>query len=549
MPVPDHNPMTTQLSKIYEFTTSYYSLEELRTLCFEMGVEFENLGGRTRNGKARELVLHMGRGRQLPTLFEAFQATRPNLFEEEQFDTTGEGLESAYDELDAFEEQTRPLGEKMLRRVGIEQRVGLVGLALIVIAGSALLYLGLREVGPDRMTGDFNIAVAPFSLVGDAEEKAGEDVANSIYGRLRENFEDLDSPIVHVWGPGEPALSPIHVIEGDSAAERAQEVAELAREIDADIVVYGVVDASGQSWQVIPEFFISAQNFRDAAEILGQHSLGGAFTIPGKDRRALRITAGDQLTPRAEILSQLAVGLTYYSITGFDRALDQFLQIEASGLLDEGAGSEVVYLLTGNALAKLAQGGLRIQDRDEAEQQEIDRLLVEAMDYYQKALAIDGEYARAHLGLANVAYLEYLAGGVPEKVSAAVSAYRRALAAQNKPALSDVETKVHFGLGQSYLLQDYPDEPADCQGPARPAVVELQAVIDDYGDGANPRVREMAGEAHALLGLIYNQCGTEHVTRAIQEYETAISLLHDRPERQAFYQRIVDELSASLAES
>ena len=165
--------MTTRLKRIYDFAVNYYSLEELKTLCFETDVEFENLGGWTRNAKARELVLHMGRERQLDALLKAMQATRPNLFEGEGFDTSADGLEAAYAELDDFEEQTRSTGEKMLRRVGLEQRVGLVGLALLVIAGSALLYLGLRQVGPDRMTGDFNLAVVPFSLVGEAEEPVG----------------------------------------------------------------------------------------------------------------------------------------------------------------------------------------------------------------------------------------------------------------------------------------------------------------------------------------------------------------------------------------
>ena len=80
--------MTTRLKKVYDFVVSYYSMEELKTLCFEMGVEFENLGGLTRNAKARELVLKLGHERQFTTLFEALKATRPNLFEQEQFDAT-----------------------------------------------------------------------------------------------------------------------------------------------------------------------------------------------------------------------------------------------------------------------------------------------------------------------------------------------------------------------------------------------------------------------------------------------------------------------------
>lgn len=118
--------MTVQLAKIYNFVREFYSLDELRTLCFELGIEFENLGGRTRNAKSRELILQLGQQRRLDDLLKALQTTRRNIFAKAQIDSSKAGLDQLYGELDAFEETTRPLAEKILSRVGLEQRVGVV---------------------------------------------------------------------------------------------------------------------------------------------------------------------------------------------------------------------------------------------------------------------------------------------------------------------------------------------------------------------------------------------------------------------------------------
>ncbi|KAA3654905.1 MAG: hypothetical protein DWQ04_33950 [Chloroflexi bacterium] len=535
--------MTIHLTDLCNFIIEYYSLNELHTLCFEIGIEFENLGGRTRKAKARELVLYMGREGRLDDLLEALQVTRPHIFSQSEIDSKLE-LERLYAELKAFEVATRPLTEKILSRVGLEQRVGFVILALFVIGGGILLYFGLRVPGLDRMTGDFNVAVAPFQVIGEVELARGEDVANSIYNRLNAVVEELDEPVIHVWGPVEPRLNPVPIIEGQTATERAQAAAELAGEINADVIVYGIVDVVNGNWQITPEFFISSQNFQEASEILGQYRLGEPLLILGDDPSTLRITSGDKLRPRSEMIAQIAVGLTYYSITAYDRALTEFKQLEERGDLKNDSGAEVLYLLIGNTLGKQA-AALR-QNANDIDQENVDteatELLIEAIAYYEKALAIDPEYARGYSGIGSAAYLLALGDGSEvnkNQLLTSITSLNAGLAAQNKPPNSFVETKLHMNLGQSYLLLSFIDETVGFE----PAIQEFDRVVADHEGLAEPNgiVRELAGEAHARLGLIAFESG--NIDQAITAYETAIDLLFDRPERQALYQQRLNELT------
>jgi hypothetical protein len=56
-----------------------YNLEELRDLCFELGIDYEDLPSETQSGKARELVLYARRHGLEAKLVERVMADRPHL--------------------------------------------------------------------------------------------------------------------------------------------------------------------------------------------------------------------------------------------------------------------------------------------------------------------------------------------------------------------------------------------------------------------------------------------------------------------------------------
>lgn len=70
-------PDATQL---HPFIVDHFSLDELKTLCFNLGIEFDDLGGDTRQGKARELVKAMQRQTRLDHLAAHLSLARPDAY-------------------------------------------------------------------------------------------------------------------------------------------------------------------------------------------------------------------------------------------------------------------------------------------------------------------------------------------------------------------------------------------------------------------------------------------------------------------------------------
>ena len=54
--------------------------EELRTLCFALGVDYDGLRGEGKDARARELIAYYMRRNRLPELTQAIYRQRPNLF-------------------------------------------------------------------------------------------------------------------------------------------------------------------------------------------------------------------------------------------------------------------------------------------------------------------------------------------------------------------------------------------------------------------------------------------------------------------------------------
>ena len=73
---------TTSMSADHQFLdllTSHFNLEELRSLCFYLAIDFEQLAGTNKEGKARELILFARRQGTSTELAAAVQALRPHL--------------------------------------------------------------------------------------------------------------------------------------------------------------------------------------------------------------------------------------------------------------------------------------------------------------------------------------------------------------------------------------------------------------------------------------------------------------------------------------
>ncbi|MCB9443720.1 MAG: AAA family ATPase, partial [Ardenticatenaceae bacterium] len=75
----DQQPSQPNLQQVRQLIASHFSLQELKTLCFDVGVEFDDLGGEGKSEKARELVAYIQRRGRLPELLRTLVAERPGI--------------------------------------------------------------------------------------------------------------------------------------------------------------------------------------------------------------------------------------------------------------------------------------------------------------------------------------------------------------------------------------------------------------------------------------------------------------------------------------
>ena len=376
------------------------------------------------------------------------------------------------------------------------------------------------------MTGDFRIAVMGFAEEQNVEKGTGTELANSVYQRLTENFEQMDWDVtVSIWGPDR-----VGKVSGETNEERAKVATELAERIGAHLVVYGLVESAQAGWIVIPEFVVSTTSFFEAQEVTGPHELGTPLSINGQDPIVTSIEVSKQYRARVEALSRIAIGLAYYSVDRYAEALSEFelaLQVED---WQEDRGKEIVYLLMGNAAGKNNELSL-------------------AGSYHEAALGIAPNYARAHIGLASTYYLlalsDYTRSLEPDDIDAellrqAIGEYELAQDTTPRPTVSDMSGKVNFGLGQCYLMLSLTDD----SNYLELAVEKFNAVLTAYAEDSNINLRELVAESHArlaLIALINNQ-----PQEAVREYEAAVQLLYDKPERQAYYEAEAKEIQLRI---
>jgi len=67
------------LGRLHELLAQHFSLEELRTLCFRLGLDIADLPGEGKSAKARELVTYMERRGRTAELIAAEKRERPHI--------------------------------------------------------------------------------------------------------------------------------------------------------------------------------------------------------------------------------------------------------------------------------------------------------------------------------------------------------------------------------------------------------------------------------------------------------------------------------------
>jgi tetratricopeptide (TPR) repeat protein len=344
-------------------------------------------------------------------------------------------------------------------------------LVLIVLVAAVGVFFGLRLLGPDQMSGSFNLAVAEFGQV-----EAGGKVVSSQKGQLisRRLYEGLKIELDSLSPSDRANFQPqvwqdslditqkrvkIGIIPGDTPKARWEAACALAQQIHAGVMIYGNLPADGDGAAFVPEFAIcNNPGLRvDADELVGTHQViegMPAALISQLGRPDTDLAVNLQVNGWSSALSLFSIGIMYDLQGRSDLALGVFAKARDQMNAGTGAGSEVLWFFIGREELILAESG----GQNQADPQKRSAHLANAQAAFEQALKINALYARAHIGVGGVDFDRAQATAPTERLKgrdlpAAIEEYSKALAQAADSPGALIETKARLGLAASWILQ------------------------------------------------------------------------------------------------
>lgn len=400
------------------------------------------------------------------------------------------------------------------RRAGsVTASLGVVALILGIVTAVLSIYrdpIVMALFAPNRMIcSGLNIAVTEAGLreAGDAISQSPEalGLSQQIYVALHDRFGDcepLDDPVlgqllVEVWPPAE-----VGFVTGNTEAERAQSAAHIAERHEADLVIYGIVDAAGRTTSFTPYIYLEQHAVGEVFEVAGSYPFGAPLLEDGTlASPTTRSGLAGALAQRIPDVVNFVIGLDYFAKDQYDAACRQFRAMlggAAPGAPDDGCayvtpttvsadnlpqpGDELAYLFLGHAARR--QGDP-----------------ISAQHHYEAALTAHPDYARALLSLADLQYMAAAGNCQPDGcdragVHQAIDIYQ-AVPAADDAEYANIPAKKSFAVGRAYTCLTLAGEPE-----TRPAATAaLEEVIAAYEAG-DERLADIAAEAYQLLGLL-----------------------------------------------
>jgi tetratricopeptide (TPR) repeat protein len=346
-------------------------------------------------------------------------------------------------------------------------------------------------VFPYKYENEFVVAVSKFVVVDEdgspVRSARGEQLAEELYYQLNTQIEGLNlNKATEVRPPDETCP-----IKGLTYADRESAAAKYADRSDTNVIVYGVITDTVPS-KVALEFYVNYRGFREGQEITGKHELGEPLSVYDFEAKPLRA--------RVFALNFITIGLAHYVRGEFIEAIEYFEKAEQVDGWLYTAGKEVVYLLLGNSLARIAT------------REKTPQYTEQALAYYNFALEeCNPDYARAKVGQAGMYYLQAL--GDPdnpsfdqvdeELLAEAEAAYRQALTMADAPESAHIPAKVDFNLGQIYIVRAkiHEQNPQEKSYWLHEAESLFEKVIQENESG-NVDLEELVGHAYAKLALV-----------------------------------------------
>jgi tetratricopeptide (TPR) repeat protein len=404
-------------------------------------------------------------------------------------------------------------------------------LLILILAGGGIFFY-LRSLGPSKMSGAFNLAVADFGQLdaaGNSHPSAnGKLLSQRLYEGLKAELDSLPLETrqnfqPQVWNDSLPLSQKrtrLGLINGKTPQEREVSACQLAARINAQVVIYGNLPVEGGSTGFIPEYAVcdNPALSMEADEIIGSHPLGAA--VPSQ----LLASLGD---PNVDLSINLKINSWIHSLSAFsigimydlqgrpDLALPVFLQVKDQLGSGNAPGSEVIWFFIGRERLWLKQND-------------------EAQAAFEQALQINPGYARAHIGLGSAYYNRAQSLAPAERLNTpdlqnSLDQYQLARDAPPDSPGALIPTKARMGLGTAYLLQGETNRQLSnfqaAEASFTNAEKTLAATIPILTDAKQYRY---LAQAYQALGNAYFQLGQ------MQE------LKNDLPAAKSFYQNASD---------
>lgn len=380
-------------------------------------------------------------------------------------------------------------------------------LSVIIVVSAGVIGGIWYSKQPQKMIGNFNIVVAQFGEImedGSIKPSANaEKISSTLF-----NFLDSEYRASGLGLTVQIAHKNMPLIIEETQAE------ELAKRVNADIVIFGNIFVRGDQAEFSPRFYVAEQS--DTKELTGQNELAYPITFFISELTTQNKVNVD-LRIRAEILFNFTKGLIYFSQKDTDLALRsaQAAIIAAEKLSQPFDGEETLYLLA-------AQIQLRRGDFDKANQM------------IDQALTINPEYARAHLARGNIYYSQALQENFDVGLlNNSLTEYEMAYQMPNQPEGAYIPIKARTNLGNVLVVRAQQTNNIDLYNQA---IENYTYVIEEYQQTQDPFILKYAAISYFGLGAAYERQGNKR--EALAEYQHALELTDDQEFRSRIEQQI-----------
>jgi tetratricopeptide (TPR) repeat protein len=345
----------------------------------------------------------------------------------------------------------------------------------------------------------FGVAVAEFAEV-DANGRvsvtqASREISDKLYQVLSDENKQLPPALqFNLWGPDK-----VRAVEDATPQARDDHACERARQMDARVLIYGVLTAKENGYQVEPGFCVNDPSFVYGDEIRGPDRLGAPVPYqPALGKPAEQFKVNTQLEARFRALQHVIVGLAHYWLAQYDQAATEFQDVVDDPDWAALDGKEVIQVLMGAVQLRQYDSATSLPQRIE--------ILTKARTSFAKAYELNPDYARSYLGLGATALQQALldppeqTDQLDAKLSEAYGWYTRTLMSQGFPAAAHLDAKAAYGLGQLYLLGRWRQLPG---WSGEQAQAFFDQVLDAYRQkDPPPDLGWLAGHAECLSGYL-----------------------------------------------